>query len=509
MRPNMEIIAHALRALDPQVYLDHPQISQVKSLKLIHGSIGTLTSQHAYLGCSEDFSCSDFLYSVSSLPAVGLNLIIVGPCPEIESFLQQGKHNVVLLPAYHSLSSIFNLIQDTFDWCNEWEKELQGALLHQYDIEYMLDVCQQYNVFENPFAFTDSLTWYTRGDHAQEYLTSEISDTLDLADASPAILSNTSIPTLATPCGNGLLLVFGTQTDLDTWHTHASRILVDNLTACLSKTKTYEEDIRPYFFTSILERRTLYPSLVQVRLQPFGWSCDDKYQVLKAICPSGALPSQTLCSLRNWFPAACSTEYNGGAAVLINATHSSELSDAPEALQAFCQQHQLILSIGPVVEGLFSLPLSWESAVSTLDLGKVFDPQSTVYHYADYVVPSIVRDLAAQKNLRLLIRPSILRLFEYDKAKGTEYLHTLRCYFSNDKNILESAAALHVHRNTLVYRMERIRKISGEDFLSEASRTHAFLSFSILDYLTAFDSLSSPTPVPVEDRNAMLQHWKF
>ena len=44
-----------------------------------------------------------------------------------------------------------------------------------------------------------------------------------------------------------------------------------------------------------------------------------------------------------------------------------------------------------------------------------------------------------------------------------ETLETVKCFFGNNLNVSETARQLFIHRNTLMYRLNRIRKITGLD----------------------------------------------
>jgi DNA-binding PucR family transcriptional regulator len=65
----------------------------------------------------------------------------------------------------------------------------------------------------------------------------------------------------------------------------------------------------------------------------------------------------------------------------------------------------------------------------------------------------------ADRILDSTLRP----LVEYDEAKQAELVPTLRAYLASGFNLTRSAEVLHVHPNTVVYRLRRIRELSGRD----------------------------------------------
>jgi DNA-binding PucR family transcriptional regulator len=77
-------------------------------------------------------------------------------------------------------------------------------------------------------------------------------------------------------------------------------------------------------------------------------------------------------------------------------------------------------------------------------------------------VDPLLRDLAEGPALgpfRALIEP----LREQDRARGSDLVRTLRTYFAAGTNASEAADRLFLHRNSMLYRLERIQKLTGLD----------------------------------------------
>ena len=77
-------------------------------------------------------------------------------------------------------------------------------------------------------------------------------------------------------------------------------------------------------------------------------------------------------------------------------------------------------------------------------------------------VEALLRELADDPALgpfRALISP----LREHDRARGSDLVRTLRTYFATGTNASEAADRLFLHRNSMLYRLERIQKLIGLD----------------------------------------------
>ena len=77
-------------------------------------------------------------------------------------------------------------------------------------------------------------------------------------------------------------------------------------------------------------------------------------------------------------------------------------------------------------------------------------------------IEALLRELAEDPKLepfRALISP----LQEHDLARGSDLVRTLKTYFAAGTNASEAADRLFLHRNSMLYRLERIQALTGLD----------------------------------------------
>lgn len=79
-----------------------------------------------------------------------------------------------------------------------------------------------------------------------------------------------------------------------------------------------------------------------------------------------------------------------------------------------------------------------------------------------------------------LIHPAIRLLAEYDRQHNTAFTETLHMYLKKERSQSKTAAALNLHRNTLTYRLARIRELLPIDLEDDDVRLHMLLSFRFL-----------------------------
>jgi hypothetical protein len=75
-------------------------------------------------------------------------------------------------------------------------------------------------------------------------------------------------------------------------------------------------------------------------------------------------------------------------------------------------------------------------------------------------------------------------LEKYDHEHDSEYLNTLRVFLSLDCNLLDTAAQMHTHRNTVVYRIRKIKDLLNSELDSSAVKFNLMLAFYIKEYFS-------------------------
>ena len=75
----------------------------------------------------------------------------------------------------------------------------------------------------------------------------------------------------------------------------------------------------------------------------------------------------------------------------------------------------------------------------------------------------------------------LIRLIRYERKKDNQYLKILKTYLACNFNISETAKQLYMHRNTLLYKLERIREILGDTLDRYDARLLLMLALYIIE----------------------------
>lgn len=133
------------------------------------------------------------------------------------------------------------------------------------------------------------------------------------------------------------------------------------------------------------------------------------------------------------------------------------------------------IGIGSPAHSVAALSLSCQEARKALMLGKKFKQRPDVYCIADFRMEDVISTIDAPVRIRFIKGlTGNLR----GKSDWPELEKTIRAWCESGFSLVETARRLHIHRNTLIYRLEKIRHLTGEDIHS--FRTCFNLYFALL-----------------------------
>jgi carbohydrate diacid regulator len=121
---------------------------------------------------------------------------------------------------------------------------------------------------------------------------------------------------------------------------------------------------------------------------------------------------------------------------------------------------KVVIGIGTVAEHLRDLARAYKEAQMAIDVGKVFDTERSVINYDNLGIGRLIYQLPI--TLCEMFLQEVFKKNPID-ALDQETLFTINKFFENNLNVSETARKLFVHRNTLVYRLEKIKKLTGLD----------------------------------------------
>ena len=181
--------------------------------------------------------------------------------------------------------------------------------------------------------------------------------------------------------------------------------------------------------------------------------------------------------------------YRSGHILMIEYKRADTPGTCDNALQAL-EGADFVCGISADFDTLWELPVAFEQAVIASDIqakkkapGNIADTgrfrlfsESLVYH-----IVNASRSAAPDVFNSSLLTRSIEILKEYDEQHHTETAGILRVFLENERNATTVAAKMHMHRNTVLYHMDKISGVLGVSFDDPDIRLQLMLAFKADD----------------------------
>jgi hypothetical protein len=273
--------------------------------------------------------------------------------------------------------------------------------------------------------------------------------------------------------------------------------------------------------------------ILDQRMNEYNWQKDQKLIWIRVpgasrgIGSETALPLHILCiRIKEMLPDSCAFEYSGGAAALINleyfgkerrlipaqpksgaALRKRVLLGKPESavsfdkkpgwerknygnkmimltdvLDAFLEQQELKAGFSDVFSGATAIREHYKQAEFALSLGMRRNPQGRIFYFGDVkeflLLDNCLRELPAT----MVCAQEVLALRNYDLKHNTIYYETFYSYLRNNLSPVKTIKELNIHRSTLIYRLEKIQKITGLDTVKCDNQWYLLLSYKLLEH---------------------------
>ena len=120
----------------------------------------------------------------------------------------------------------------------------------------------------------------------------------------------------------------------------------------------------------------------------------------------------------------------------------------------------VLIGVSTVAENINQLNASYKESQIAIEVGKVFDEEKSILNYNNLGIGRLIYQLPiklCELFLEEVFKKGDITLLD------NETILTINKFFENDLNVSETSRQLFVHRNTLVYRLEKIYKLTGLD----------------------------------------------
>ena len=391
---------------------------------------------------------------------------------------------------------IFNEIQQMLEYYNSWENRMMQAMNEQRDLSYLLSITTP--VLRTGIAVSDlshKLLCHADYQGREEklqlvdgYLSQEEMHIINsqiqahITSRDPYIIQssedkdiNYNIFSKAGNLVGNIISLSGGEGE----NVHSRLQLMKIFGQMMDLWFGLHEEALPELtlFRDVLEMKETDPQIISLRLEGMGWGEEPRMQlILLQPCTSVMLGIPFVVRfLEDAYPGVKSFLFRDQYVLVVNYHQTerqkfyAELRQLMEKQSAYCGCSHVFGSLEHLMQNY--LQAEFAAAQGSGNPGEI----NLCEDYAlEYMKDSFRRSLDTD-----ISSPVLPRLREYDRANGTDYYHTLFVYLLCERNQTLAAKRLFIHRNTLVYRVNRIEALIDADLNDERERLYLLLSFFI------------------------------
>ncbi|MCU6746423.1 MULTISPECIES: PucR family transcriptional regulator [Lachnospiraceae] len=160
--------------------------------------------------------------------------------------------------------------------------------------------------------------------------------------------------------------------------------------------------------------------------------------------------------------------------------------DMLETLKTEGGDERIHIAYGTVVNDIKEVSKSYKEAKLALDVGKIFFDEKDIVAYSTLGIGRLIYQLPIP-----LCKMFIKEIFEGKSPDDfdEETLTTINKFFENSLNVSETSRQLYIHRNTLVYRLDKLQKSTGLDLRIFEDAITFKIALMVVKYMKYMESL--------------------
>ena len=157
-----------------------------------------------------------------------------------------------------------------------------------------------------------------------------------------------------------------------------------------------------------------------------------------------------------------------------------------EILRAESEDDKIHIAYGTVVNDIKEVSKSYKEAKLALDVGKIFFDEKDIVAYSTLGIGRLIYQLPIP-----LCKMFIKEIFEGKSPDefDEETLTTINKFFENSLNVSETSRQLYIHRNTLVYRLDKLQKSTGLDLRVFEDAITFKIAMMVVKYMKYMETL--------------------
>lgn len=202
-----------------------------------------------------------------------------------------------------------------------------------------------------------------------------------------------------------------------------------------------------------------------------------------------------IATIKNKVSLVCNTYiadiFNNEVIILIGVDSEDLYLEVKTKLKSIYEEsnheNKLYLVLGDKYKNLISIKDSYHDAIRAYELYDYNNWNDTFIDYSKLGFYKILFDINSINKLRNYSEEVLNPLMKINEKSNLNLIETLKCYLINDCNLLKTSDELFIHRNTLIYRLNKIKEVLDNNLENARYKNELLNSLMIRDYLNYVD----------------------
>ncbi len=238
-------------------------------------------------------------------------------------------------------------------------------------------------------------------------------------------------------------------------------------------------------FHDLLKGKEVSANLLKAQLDYLDWKAEDVFQVclITVAKEYQDVGSRSLISnqIRRNTANVYVTTLKNAVICIFNLRFVDREGLAECVKQILHKDIGYTIGFSNPMRGLDQLAQYYEQAQAAITYGKLLNPKKHNFYFYDYALYYMLENSDVSR-LYCAMNSDIKMLDELDRTTGSGWLQLLRCFFDNECSLVNTAKAAFVHRNTLVYRLNKLSELMHYDWHNNYDRDYMKQSILLLDF---------------------------
>ncbi len=239
------------------------------------------------------------------------------------------------------------------------------------------------------------------------------------------------------------------------------------------------------FLSDLLEERVRDARTAQIRSKQLSWVLSDTMRLLTVFDKNyGVFDRRAQLigeQVQKLLPGSRWVIYESKIVFLLPLPPQQQEQQLPEeAIAEYLTTNHLYAALSEPFGEILELKKYYRQCLSAFELGGQLHPKCLLYRYADYALYHIGALIAQKNRLPDFCHPAVIALSDYDKKHGSDLLATLEAYLEYVDDPTLVSAHLNIHKNTLFYRINKIKEQFALDIRSGSERARILLTMAFM-----------------------------